>query len=599
MTHYRACNLCEAICGLVIETEDNHVVSIRGDRDDPFSQGYLCPKALALQDVNEDPERLRQPLRRTATGWETIDWDTAIATVVDRLADIQDAHGRDAVAVYRGNPSVHNSGTILTASAFGKALGSRRNYSATSVDQLPHHYAAFLQFGHQLLLPVPDIDRTDFLLILGGNPLVSNGSIMTAPNVRGRLRAIGERGGRVVVVDPARTRTAELADTHLAPLPGTDVFLLLALVKIVLTEGLADLGHLSGCTDGIAELTDFVRPFQLPELAAACDLPETEIRELAHAFAAAPSAVAYGRMGVSTQQYGGYCQWLVNVLNAITGNLDRPGGAMFTTPAVDVLKQVSRGHVGRQRSKVRQLPSFGGELPVATLGEDILARDGERDIRALVTVAGNPIVSTPNAGQLERAIESLDFVVAIDIYLNETTRHADIILPPTTGLETDHYDLVFNLLAVRNVAKYSPATLAPGPDTRHDHEIFNALTSGLHARRGTDSWMKKLQRWVSPERQLDLGLRLGPHSLTVGATEAGAARRRPRPPAALPARPPLHRRQAHATDAPCLCHRPGGPPRGEPASGTRPAGRSLFAHRPAGAADQQFLAPPESAAPKE
>ena len=526
--HYRACNLCEAICGLQIEVDEGRVLSIRGDRDDPFSRGHICPKAVALQDIHDDPDRLKHPLRRGANGgWERVSWKTALDETAGRLTATREEHGRDAVGVYIGNPAVHNLGTMLFAPALWRVLRTKNRFSATSVDQLPHHLAGLLLFGHQLLLPVPDIDRTDFMLILGANPVVSNGSLMTAPGMARRLEELRRRGGRLVVVDPRRTETARIADRHLFIRPGTDALLLMAMVHTIFAENLDDPGDLAGMINSLGELRRMAADYSPERVARPTGIPPEQIRALAHDFAASSSAVCHGRLGVSTHAFGSLCQWLVNALNIITGNLDRAGGAMFTKPAVDLLSTVGPGSVGRWRSRVRGLPAFGGELPVSTLAEEILTK-GEGQIRTLVTVAGNPVLSTPNGVQLDRALSGLDFMVSIDLYLNETTRHAHLILPPTGPLEHDHYDLVFNALAVRNVARYSPALFEADADTMHDWQIFEELRRRLDERPGSVRAKARVSALAGPRRVLDLGLRTGPYGpglnplgrgLTLGTLE--------------------------------------------------------------------------------
>jgi len=509
--HYRACPLCEAICGLAITVEDGRISSIRGDREDPFSRGHICPKAVALKDIHEDPDRIRRPLRRTRAGqWEPIEWKAAFDETADRLAATQKVHGRDAVGVYLGNPSAHNWGTMLYGPPLWRVLRTKNRFSATSVDQLPHHLAAFLMFGHQLLLPIPDIDRTQFLLVIGANPVVSNGSLMTAPGFSRRLKALHERGGEVVVVDPRRTETARLADRHHFIRPGTDALLLMALIHTVFSEDLAGLGQLAAITSPLDEVGNLAAAFPPERVAGVTGIPAEDIRTLARDFAGAPSAVCYGRLGVSTQEFGSLCQWLVNVLNIVTGNLDRPGGAMFTRPAVDLLSTVGPGSVGRWSSRVRGLPAFGGELPSSALAEEILTH-GEGQIRSLMTVAGNPVLSTPNGAQLDRALAGLDFMVSVDLYLNETTRHAHIILPPTGPLEHDHYDLVFNLLAVRNVTRYSAAIFDPEPGAHHDWQIFEQLRRRLDRRPVAARVRARLSSSLGPRRMVSLGLRTGPY----------------------------------------------------------------------------------------
>ncbi len=381
MFHHRACTLCEAICGIVVESEGDRIVSIRGDDDDPLSRGHICPKAVALQDLHTDPDRLKRPLRRVGEEWREIPWDEAFDLTARRLREVQAEHGRDAVAVYLGNPTVHNSGSMLFEPPFLRALGTKSRFSATSVDQLPHHVVAWLLFGHQLLLPVPDVDRTDFFLILGANPLASNGSLMTAPGMRRRLQAIQARQGRVVVVDPRRTETARRADLHLPIRPGTDALFLLALLHVVFEEGWVSPGRLAGFLDGVDALRRAAGPFPPERVAAATGLEAEGIRSVARSFAEAPSAVAYGRMGCSTQEFGSLCQWLTVALNAATGNLDRPGGMMFPKPAIDLVSRTGPGGLGRRKTRVRGLPGFGGELPVSALAEE-MRTPGEGRLRA-------------------------------------------------------------------------------------------------------------------------------------------------------------------------------------------------------------------------
>jgi anaerobic selenocysteine-containing dehydrogenase len=520
--HYRSCNLCEAICGIEITSAGDQHLNIRGDKDDPFSRGYICPKAVALQDFHYDKDRLTHPVRRTTRGWERISWNEAFKEVAQNLKRVRARHGKNSIATYLGNPTVHNYGAILFVPAFLRSLRTRNKFSATSVDQLAHHLASFLMFGHQLLVPVPDVDRTKYFLILGANPAVSNGSMMTAPGMNRRLEEIRKRGGKVVLIDPRHNETARFADRHIFIRPGTDVLLLLALLHVIFEEKLTKLAPF---TKGVETVKSLVVQFPPERVAEITGIESNQIRALAREFAAAESAVCYGRIGLSTQEFGGVCQWLINVLNIVTGNLDRPGGAMFTLPAFDPVSApeslAARGSFARWHSRVRKLPEFSGELPVAALAEEILT-EGDGQVKAFVTLAGNPVLSTPNGRELDRALASLEFMVSIDCYINETTRHANIILPPTSPLERGHYDLAFHLLAVRNTTKFSPPLFERSAETRHDWEILLELETRMKHDGFVGSVKRKLSKqFFTPERILDLGLRFGPYGARLNPFSKG------------------------------------------------------------------------------
>jgi anaerobic selenocysteine-containing dehydrogenase len=528
--HYRSCNLCEAICGIEIIVQPDQRLAIRGDKDDPFSRGFICPKAVALQDIHFDKDRLKHPVRRTANGWQRIGWDEAFDEVAQNLKRIQAKYGKSSVATYLGNPTVHNYGALLFAPAFLRSLHTRNKYSATSVDQLAHHLSAYLMFGHQLLLPVPDLERTKLFLILGANPAVSNGSLMTAPGMPRRLQEIRERGGKVIIIDPRYNETARLADRHLFIRPGTDVLLLLALLHVVFEEGLTRLDQLAPFTKGVETVRTLVAEFPPARVAPITGIDADRIRVLAREFAAAESAVCYGRIGVSTQEFGGVCQWLINVLNIVTGNLDRAGGAMFTLPAFDPISAprslAPRGSFARRHSRVRKLPEFTGELPVAALAEEILT-EGAGQVKAFVSYAGNPVLSTPNGRELDRALASLEFMVSIDFYINETSRHAHIILPPTSSLERGHFDIAFNVLAVHNTAKFSPPLFQPDEDTREDWQILLELQTRMQNGGFLGRAKGKLfKRFLGPERMLDLALRFGPYGARVNPFSNGLTLRK-------------------------------------------------------------------------
>lgn len=521
---HQTCSICEAMCGLLVEHRDGEVLSIRPNPDDVLSRGHICPKAVALKDIHTDPDRLRRPVRRTADGWEEISWDEAFDTVERRIAAIRAAHGNDAVALYAGNPTVHNLGAMLSIGNFIRAARTRNLYSATSVDQLPHMVASWAMFGHQFLMPVPDVDRTRLFVCIGGNPVASGGSLMGAPGFEKRVDALRARGGRFVVIDPRRTESAAIADDYLPIRPGTDVYLLLALVREVFAAGRVDLGHLADRVDGLESLRDAVGRFDPALLAARTGIAQDRIAALAREIAGEPRALVYGRVGACTQEFGGLTLWLIYCLNVVTGHLDREGAMMFAEPPVDLTRAYgSRGHYGKFRSRVRGLPEFSNELPVAALAEEI-ETPGAGQVKALLTFAGNPVLSTPNGRRLDRALAQLDFMVSVDLYINETTRHAHLILPPTSPLERSHYDVALSGFAVRNVAKYSPALFRRPEGALHDHEILAELTLRLGAARGTARLAARARRWLprrlGPDGILDWMLKTGKY----GAPNRGLVR---------------------------------------------------------------------------
>ncbi len=522
-TKVGVCNLCEAICGLKITIDQGRVVGIRGNEDDPLSRGHICPKGVALADVHNDPDRLRRPVKKVDGVFVETTWDEALDLVADNLVATINTHGRDAVGIYLGNPNVHSLGAMTHGTALTKQLRSKNTFSATSVDQLPQQLMAHLLYGHQLMVPIPDIDRTSYFLVFGANPMASNGSLMTVPDFPQRARDLRRRGGRMVVFDPRRTETAAIADEHVFVRPGTDAWVLLAMLNTLFADGLVTPAPWVRDVETVgAAVAGFT-----PELAERVSgVPGETIRRIAHDFASADGAAAYGRIGVSTQAFGTVCHWAINALNIVTGNLDREGGVMFTSPAVDMVgrRVIGPGHFGAWRSRVRGLPSFSGELPVAALREEI-ETPGEGQIRALLTVAGNPVLSTPNGQRLGTSIAGLDFAAAIDIYLNETTRHADVILPPTTALERDHYDLIFHLLAVRNTARFTPAVM-PKPDgAMHDWEISRELVRKLAKRLGRPTTLRsriigRVRTGLSPTALLAGLLRIHGSGVTLKALRA-------------------------------------------------------------------------------
>jgi len=476
-TAYRVCPLCEATCGLELTITGGAIRSVRGDREDVFSKGFICPKGVAFDRLDNDPDRLRRPMVREGEQWREVGWDEAFAVVAAGLAGVVAAHGRQAVGLYLGNPNVHTLAGGLYAAGLARALSSPNVFSASTVDQMPKHVSCGLMFGDPLAIPVPDLDRTDFLLLLGANPLESNGSLATAPDWPGRLKALRARGGRLVVVDPRTTRTAAMADTHLAIRPGTDAYLLAALALEILSSGLTDLVSLTDRVSGLDELPGILADFTRDVAAQVCGISASAIAALARDLAAAPTAAVYGRIGTSVTEFGTIASWLVDLLNVLTGNLDRAGGAMFPmAPHRRPGTGSGRGfRMGRWSSRVRRLPEVKGELPAAVMAEEI-STPGDGRIRAMITVAGNPALSTPDGAALDAAMADLEFMVAVDPYLNETTRHAQVILPPPPPSRSAHYDIAFSELAIHNTARFSPPALPLGAGDLDEPTILAQLT---------------------------------------------------------------------------------------------------------------------------
>ncbi|WP_019631811.1 molybdopterin oxidoreductase family protein [Actinomadura atramentaria] len=551
---FRTCPLCEAVCGLRLRIDDGVVTEVRGDRDDPLSRGYICPKGASLGRLDADPDRLDAPLLRTGDSHERAGWDEAFDAVARGLRPIIDRHGHDAVAVYLGNPSAHSIAGPLYGAAVIKALRTRNVYTASTADQMPKHVSSGHLFGDPTAIPVPDLDRTDHLLMFGANPLESNGSLCSAPDFPGRLRAIRARGGTVTVVDPRRTRTADLADEHVFIRPGGDAFLLAALAQVLFAEDLvAPPAALADRVNGLDDVRALVRDLTPERVAGVTGVAPAVTRRMARALAAAPRAAVYGRLGTTTQAFGTLSSWLVDVLNIVTGNLDRPGGAMFPRAAhLPVYRRRQPFAPGRWRSRVRDLPEAMGELPVATLADEI-ETPGEGRVRALVTIGGNPALSAPNAARLDRALAGLDFMVSVDPYLNETTRHAHVVLPPPRPAQTPHYDLALLNFTVRDYARYSPAAvplpegrpseaailarlavIASGLDATPDDldEMIIASTLGkaaaapgspVHGRDPVELRKLLAEEPVDSltEQRIDMMLRLGPYGDGFGADPAG------------------------------------------------------------------------------
>lgn len=515
--HHRTCTLCEAMCGIVVEYQGEKILSIAGDEKDTHSNGHICPKGYALQDLHNDPERLKTPKKRIGDQWVDIDWEDAQEEVAQRLVAVQKAHGNDAVAGYWGNPASHNIEVMLNIAPFKKALKSKNMFSASSLDQMPHQLTSYLMYGHGMNFTIPDIDRTDYMLMLGANPAASNGSLMTAGDILGRLEKIKARGGKLVLIDPRRTETALYASEHQFIKPGSDALFLLGLIQVIFAKGLTRPSSRLPIKGDLNAIETFANAIRMPQITKLCHIPVEVIERIATEFATAEKAVCYGRMGIAAQEFGALNHWLIQLINIITGNLDSAGGMMFTTPAIDLTDIMGRGSFGRYHSRVRKLPEFNREFPSATLADEMLT-PGEGQVKAFVVTAGNPVISTPNGARLEKALANLDFMVAIDFYINETTRHADIILPPCGPFEHPLYDLVFTNLAVRNVTRFSEPLFKKKRFMRSDAQIYTALTHRIEelkaGKLSTVARLKMkqkhgLQTLMTVERIVDMGLRQG------------------------------------------------------------------------------------------
>jgi anaerobic selenocysteine-containing dehydrogenase len=546
---YRICPFCEACCGLQVDVEQQRVVRIRGDQRDVFSAGFLCPKAIGLKDLHDDPDRLRTPLIKRDGRFVEASWDEAYAEIERRLPPVIAAGGPNAVATVLGNPTAHKMSLMLYFPRLARALGTRNMFSASSVDQVPKMLSVGLMFGSWLSVPVPDIERSDFLLILGANPMVSNGSLWTVPDFRGKARALRARGGKIVVIDPRRTETADVADAHHFIRPGSDVFFLLGIAHALFDEKLVRLGRLAEHIAGFEQLEPAFAPYSPERVADRCAIPAPVIRELARTLARTERAAVYGRIGTCTQQFGTLASWLIDVINILTGHLDQAGGAMFPKAAAFAANTrgkpgIGRGVVtGRYASRVSAAPEVGGELPLTCLAEEI-DMPGAGQVRALISIAANPVLSAPNGARLAAALDQLDFMVSLDIYLNETSRHADVILPGPSPLEDAHYDVSFTQFSHRNHARYSAPVLARAagqPDEWESMLRIGAIAKGLGAHADIEALddaalAEELQRSAGDaagqvmaalaprrgaERLLDLALRSGPYGDQFGRKPGG------------------------------------------------------------------------------
>ncbi len=503
-THHRICPLCEAHCGTLVTADvaTGTITGVRGDPDDPFSRGYICPKAYAMKELHHDPDVIRTPLIKRDGIFEEASWDEALDYTVARLQAVQAEHGKEAVGFYIGNPTAHHPGLLLYSPLLLETLASRQVYCAGSVDHITKVLSSLLMYGDCSVIPVPDIDRTDFFVVHGGNPAISNGSLMTAPGMPKRIKAVRARGGKVIVIDPRRSETADLADQHIPIIPGTDAYFLFGIINHLFAANLVAIGRLAGMSTGLDQVRFLAEPFAPEQVSAVCGVPAETIRDLAEAFAAAPSAVWYGRTGTCTQRFGTLCCWLQDLITILTGNLDRPGGAMFPVGIVPAVLYAEKYDgdtppFDRWQSRVKGYPELSGVLPTAAIADEILT-PGPGQVRAFITMAGNPVLSHPNGGRLNTAFADLDFMLSFDIYLNETTRHADVILPSPSEATHSNFHFFYIPFMVRKIAKWTPAIFPVADGQPHDWDIFLALVARLRGQSAAAveeglvaSWLEK------------------------------------------------------------------------------------------------------------
>lgn len=513
---YRTCHLCEAMCGLEISIKDNAVVKIKGHKEDIYSKGHICPKGVALKDLHEDPNRLKQPVKKTANGWEKISWNEAFDIVEQNIKKIRKKYGNDAIATYTGNPTVHNTGTALYLYDTINAINTKNRYASHSLDSVPVFVVNQLMFGHAMLAPVPDIENLAYFLIIGGNPMASNGSFMSTPNIAGKLKSIQKNGGKVVVVDPRKTETAKKASEHYFIVPESDILFLSAIINELFKRDAVKDSRVLSFTNDLDVLREITKSYSIETVAPLTGMKPAHIRQIVDDLLKHENPVVYGRLGINIQSYGTLCQWLVHCINILLGSMDRKGGLLFTLPAIDyVTLMAHESKMYRYKSRVGQYEEIVGEFPSATLADEILT-EGEGQVKALMTIAGNIARSVPNSELVEKALGQLDFMVAVDMYINETTQYADVILPPAVGLETLHYSFVLHMVATRNTSKYSEPPLPISGEQRYDWQIMaelqRRLFDGPILKRLLSNFMSRLK----PETKLDLALRTGPYGVWGG-----------------------------------------------------------------------------------
>lgn len=521
------CRICEPLCGLVATVEDGVLTKLRPDKDHPISQGFACPKGIAMTEVQNSPDRLTRPAKRRADGtFETVSWAEAMTDIGSRLRQARAEHGPDAIGFFFGNPGAFSYSSLVWAKGLSDALGSTHFYASASQDINSRYVASALLYGSVLRIPVPDLARTDLAILIGANPVTSHGSLIAGVNVRKELNGIVERGGRVIVVDPRRTETARQYE-HLSVIPDGDPYLLLSVLHVLFAEDLVDDAAMSRLASGRAELAELVEGFPPEETAAYSGVAAGAVRALARDLAAAPSAAIYGRVGAQTGGFSTLVSFLIDVLAVVTGNIDVPGGSVFPTPPVDLYESMIKNGLdtyATKHSRVGGHPELLGMMPGAILADEILT-PGPGQLRALILLSGNPVLSLPQGRRLEGALGELDLFVALDIGINDTSRHADYVLPATTFLEREDLPLQMFPLQLQTFVQWTEPVVAPRGEARQEWEIIRDLAAELGVVPASVPALRRLgwigRRLLKPQPMFDAMLRLGPFGDRFGLRRGG------------------------------------------------------------------------------
>ncbi|PAL22039.1 molybdopterin-dependent oxidoreductase [Sphingopyxis sp. GW247-27LB] len=478
--HVTFCRICTAVCGLVATVEDGKVVRARPDPDNPSSQGHACVKGISYHAVTHDPDRVTRPMKRVAPGrFEPVGWDEALNDIARRLSAIIAEHGPDAVASYQGNPPAYATDGMTGFRMFLKALGTTKIYGAGSQDTNARFTANWVLYGSPLTIDVPDVNNADFMIIFGANPLVSNGSLIFTPRVRHQLDAVAARGG-VVVVDPRCSETAARYE-HVAIEPNSDCWLMLAMLRTLAEEGLADEAFLAARCAGWPELRAALTGIEFAEAARRTGIGVDAIKALARRLVASPRSVCYGRVGICRGPYATLANFLLSALNMVGGTFGHEGGSTFATPVLAGSDRATTGGYDEVRSRIGNFPSVTQFLPSAVMPDDIL-EPGPGQVRALLSLGGNVLLAAPGGERLRRGLEQLELSVSFDLYINEAGSYADYVLPGLTFYERADLPMVPFMSMVQPFLQYTEPVIAPVGEARSEFDTFCAILGRMGLR---------------------------------------------------------------------------------------------------------------------